>query len=450
MERDMTDEELKQLKQPLEYVLGWLSGRSLSPNILHYEINSCANSVKTLMSLSGNVPYYELDDLRTMVSDITLMMGKLARRISSPNLGEMIQLRYECLSTNKGVYGLNLETPAISAFVAHLVKCLNLLAIELEFMDPAELATAWPEIPDHTDPDDDDFEPPDDVDAETANAMGRDFSIENLGKRLAGFIEEAKEAENRFAAIADAFENSILPDDGDMPNATSIKRILSICTTAYYNVYSDSDDGEGLALSGFGWEDTKEAAAQDAAKKAIERYLDAALKLAKRLGSSTAKEYASMRHTFIKNKKKFIQSTDDMAIAGVLDDFTASLVRCHRQLLGDLDASKIAPDKAVAVTLDERSGKVIESAVHAKPAEKDYFSDANLRILFECGVNTPANWRRGKSPPEGFTDAFLKRDYTAMQLCAERYKANRAKSDAMNSRRLVRNMSEEQMNRESL
>ena len=98
----------------------------------------------------------------------------------------------------------------------------------------------------------------------------------------------------------------------------------------------------------------------------------------------------------------------------------------------------------------ERFGKVIESAVHAKPAEKDYFSDANLRILFECGVNTPANWRRGKSPPEGFTDAFLKRDYKAMQLCAERYKANRAKSDAMNSKRLVRNMSEEQINRESL
>ena len=54
----------------------------------------------------------------------------------------------------------------------------------------------------------------------------------------------------------------------------------------------------------------------------------------------------------------------------------------------------------------ERFGKVIESAVHAKPAEKDYFSDANLRILFECGVNTPANWRRGKSPPEGFTEGM--------------------------------------------
>ena len=447
----MTDEKLKQLECPFENVLKWLAGRSISPTIRDYEIDGCGTSVKKLMSLSGKVPYYKLTNLRTIVSDMTLMMGKLARRISSPNLGEMIQLRYECLSTNKGVYGLNLKKPAISAFVAHLVRCLNLLAIELEFIDPAELATAWPEIPDHDDSDSDcDFEPPDDADAETANAMGRDFSIENLGKRLAGFIEEANEAENRFAAIADAFGNSILPGDSDMPDATSIKRVLSTCTTAYYNVYSDSDDGEGLALSGFGSEATKETAAQDAAKKAIERYLDTALKLAKRLGSSTAKEYASMRHTFIKNKRKFIQSTDDMAIAGVLDDFTASLVRCHRQLLGDLDASKIAPDKAVAVTLDERSGKVIESAVHAKPAEKDYFSDANLRILFECSVNTPANWRRGKSPPEGFTDAFLKRDYKAMQLCAERYKANRAKSDAMNSKRLVRNMSEEQINRESL
>ncbi len=447
----MTDEELKQLERPLEHVLKWLAGRSISPTILRYEINECGTSVKRLMSLSGKAPYYKLTNLRTKVSDMTLMMGKLARRISSPNIGDMIQLRCECLSTNKGVYGINLKKPAISAFVAHLVRCLNLLAAELDFMDPAELSSAWPEIPDHTIPDSDcDFEPPDDVDAETANAMCRELAVENLGNRLAGFIEKANEIENCFAAIADAFENSALPEDSDLPDDKSIRHVLSVFTTAFFNVYSPSADGKGLAISGFGREHTKQTEAQAAAKNAIERYLNAALKLAKRLGSSTAKEYAAIRSTFIKHKKKFIQSTDDMAVAGILNDFTARLVSNHHQLLADLEASKIAPDKAVAVTLDERSGKVIESAVHAKPAEKDYFSDSNLRILFECGVNTPANWRRGKSPPEGFTDAFLKRDYKAMQLCAERYKANRAKADAMNSKRLVRNISEEQINRESL
>ena len=45
----MTDEELKQLERPLEHVLKWLAGRSISPTILRYEINECGTSVKRLM-----------------------------------------------------------------------------------------------------------------------------------------------------------------------------------------------------------------------------------------------------------------------------------------------------------------------------------------------------------------------------------------------------------------
>ena len=49
MEHCMTYEELKQLERPLEHVLKWLSGRSISPTILRYEINECGTSVKRLM-----------------------------------------------------------------------------------------------------------------------------------------------------------------------------------------------------------------------------------------------------------------------------------------------------------------------------------------------------------------------------------------------------------------
>ena len=108
-------------------------------------------------------------------------------------------------------------------------------------------------------------------------------------------------------------------------------------------------------------------------------------------------------------------------------------------------------DKApIRVELAGTSGKTIAEAVHAKPAERDFFSDKNLRLLFEVGVNTPANWRKGKSPPEGFADAFMKKDAEAMRKCAERYKANRAKGDAMNSKHIKRGISDEQIYRESL
>ena len=44
----------------------------------------------------------------------------------------------------------------------------------------------------------------------------------------------------------------------------------------------------------------------------------------------------------------------------------------------------------------------------------------------------------------------MKKDAEAMRKCAERYKANRANGDAMNSKHVKRGLSEEQIYRESL
>ena len=450
MDLPMTEKDLQNIEESFDNALRMLSGKCQWDS-MHYIIRCCKESVQNLMTLSGKVPYVKLGNARSKVSDITLMMGKIARRISSPNLGEIIMLRYECISSNKGIYGINLKKQTISAFTNHLEKCMMLLATELEFLDAAELASVWPELPARENQDEHgDIIPDEGMTADDANEAARTGALDKLDERLAEFSEKADQTEKAFSAIADAFERSLLPEGCDMPDSKTIKLVLSTCTKAFYDIYEDSADGDGVTCSGICREDTPFTGAQNAAINAVERYLDAALRLAKRSGASSAREFASVRHTFIENKDSFMRPTSALSLSAVLDDFVIRLGRCHNQLLAELEASKIAPDKAVAVTLDKSSGKIIESAIHSKPAEKDYFSDANLRILFECGINTPANWRRGKSPPEGFTDAFLKHDYKAMQLCAERYKANRGRSDAMNSKHLVRNISEEQINRESL
>lgn len=114
-------------------------------------------------------------------------------------------------------------------------------------------------------------------------------------------------------------------------------------------------------------------------------------------------------------------------------------------------SSKKKEENPIPVVLRGDSGKVISDAINAKPAENNFLSDANLSALFECNVNTIYNWRHGKvKAPEGLNDAFLKKDKAAIKECAEKYKANRGKADAMRSKSLLRGLSEEQLYRESL
>jgi hypothetical protein len=75
--------------------------------------------------------------------------------------------------------------------------------------------------------------------------------------------------------------------------------------------------------------------------------------------------------------------------------------------------------------------------VNAKPAEQDYFTDTNLSELFGAHPNTIANWRRGRTSPPGFLEAFARRDRKAMAACAGPYRANRDKADIMNRKTRV-------------
>lgn len=115
-----------------------------------------------------------------------------------------------------------------------------------------------------------------------------------------------------------------------------------------------------------------------------------------------------------------------------------------------LPEKQVQESEPIPVVLAGTSGKTIADAIHRKPAEKDYLSDSNLSILFAVHVNTISNWRKGKSAPDGFADAIARRDANAMRLVSEKYKANRAKKDVMNTKHVKRGISEEQIYRESL
>ena len=103
------------------------------------------------------------------------------------------------------------------------------------------------------------------------------------------------------------------------------------------------------------------------------------------------------------------------------------------------------PIDARVIGFDAKAKREITLATRVQMPERTYFSDPNLAALFEVHPNSIANWRKGDGTPEGFRDAFEKKDYEAMRKCAGRYKANRSRTDAMCTKRVAHGISEEQI-----
>ena len=106
---------------------------------------------------------------------------------------------------------------------------------------------------------------------------------------------------------------------------------------------------------------------------------------------------------------------------------------------------KKSPIDAHVIGFDTKAKHEITLATRVQMPERNYFSNPNLALLFDVHSNSIANWRRGKGAPEGFQAAFMKKDYELMRKCAERYKANRSRTDAMSTKRVKHGLSEEQI-----
>ena len=103
------------------------------------------------------------------------------------------------------------------------------------------------------------------------------------------------------------------------------------------------------------------------------------------------------------------------------------------------------PIDARVIGFDAKAKHEITLATRVQISERTYFSDPNLAALFEVHSNSIANWRKGIGTPEGFHEAFEKKDYESIRKCAERYKANRSRTDAMRTKSVEHGISEEQI-----
>ena len=107
-----------------------------------------------------------------------------------------------------------------------------------------------------------------------------------------------------------------------------------------------------------------------------------------------------------------------------------------KMMIKDILGTKVS-DMTI-VELENLMRRVVREELNHRFRERDYFTDRNISILFDVSRNTPANWRKGEaSAPEGFFAALKLRNYKALCKCAERYRANRAKCDVMNTKKVI-------------
>lgn len=125
--------------------------------------------------------------------------------------------------------------------------------------------------------------------------------------------------------------------------------------------------------------------------------------------------------------------------------FNEASEEMRERIKNGLDQSKVV----IVGGYTPKGRKETLDIVTTKKPEKGWMSDRNLSILFNVHINTIANWRSGKvAAPKGFIDAFKNEANKEMNDCAKKYKSNREKSDAMNTKGVKRGMSEEGIYRE--
>jgi len=83
------------------------------------------------------------------------------------------------------------------------------------------------------------------------------------------------------------------------------------------------------------------------------------------------------------------------------------------------------------------------------PEEAGLLRKTALAKLFDVHVNTIGNWLKGEAAPEGFREAYKAKDYNRLMELAVLQRVKTGKMDVMDAKRLVRNISEEQIYRES-
>ncbi|MCR5413637.1 MAG: hypothetical protein K6F50_02770 [Kiritimatiellae bacterium] len=434
------DPELKALEPKIGKMIDALSGRGFHPWVARSAASGFVSAVGKLFRLyrtSGDTGGLSLLTERAVL--VPLLLGKIAKRISSPFCSEAVDLRADGFARFT-LWNNGPDDTLDREYLARMERCLMRIVAELEFLSPADLEDALPGgncaggigyCLGFTDVSDAET-------AEEATKMDRDFAYRDMVSRLGG-EEEFVTGVEFLRDVLDRWTKGV--DSGQMCALSrksvvlrTVKHVLGATTRFHYCKYEETDpdevrdDGERFD-STFEYESTRFTDMKTDVCRRIRTYLDKALKLAGSIGSSTREDLSSLA---------LMLDSHDFGHGGPvgsaeLDKFASLLCEVYDRLAADLNAQKTAPAGPQTVALADGSVKTIAKAVNERPPEKGFFTDANLMDLFDVSENTVYNWRHRKTKaPLGFAEAFASHDIYSMKDCATQYKARRRKCDVMN------------------
>ena len=426
------------------------------PRLFHPQSSQCL-SFRSMLDFQSSEKWR--DKARYQAENVLFMLAQLARQIRSYALEDILRLRIECaLSWSFS----NAEADRLAARFAY---CWNFVMSEYEILDDKERVniSVRPLRKEADSAEDENPYRTPGMTPEEITAAERKFALERLHRRLPDYVDSVGKLRGIVSRAADQLAAGE-PFDGTMDeifsNLRALRDVLVAETDIYYEIHNDTEYKSDDSLVET-HERTDETAARETLVAEFDRFFDVATAVARRIGSKTASEFVAVKAILDSRKgdfsapevdeycaySRYLNESERLKIRNDLRRFFVGFHETYQTFHRHFAAAKLGGEDPASVKIagfTDEGREEVERLKRAKPAEQDFFSDPNLRILFEVSQNTPANWRRGRAkPPEGFLDALARHDRKALLECAERYKASRAKADIMNTKGRVRRNPEE-------
>ena len=376
MSRNKQNERFR-LEMSLEFIIRRLGADHADIPILRTPCMMRGVTSETLVSAFAHKRRGRFFKARRLVEDAVFMLGQIAKRIDSFLLPRIVALRLDLMRL---VFTGDGDTDEAEArrLVREFEDCYDLLLTEVSFMDVRERANIWPKAPVH--PVDRSggykmFYPEKGMTAEEATRGSRAVELYNHKYKMKGFVKKVAALTSCFSRLADEVQGGVAPalTAGRSPDWQMLSEVLQTFTMLVYYKFHDMDlffcddpkrtnGGADIGMD-FASEATEETHAKRELGREIVRYVDAAIVLARRVGSESANGFVLVKSLFEKHCGDFSRAGKSLAVKADLASFVETLESSCEQLPVDVAAAKLGGEQPLRVELTKKSGETIAKAV---------------------------------------------------------------------------------------
>jgi len=300
------------------------------------------------------VDFDECDNRDQDLCDLLRMFGRLARNIRSSFLPRIIQLITDMKDACR--WNKSISEQEASRLVDDFIACWKLVMTETELLDPEELLEIWPKRPTHEAQNEYSSIDAIGLDAEEATDASRERAWEIYCRELKDIMLPANASKGSahplsylasfITDIADEMERGEPSTDARWSKLDydTLSRVLSANTLFTFDGYEIEDEGmesEGTYCQSMVEVCCEEPTPENNYKKQIikdlDRYLDAACLLAKKIGSKSYDDFAECQARFAAHNGDFrgYLDRDKLIAAKDLNIFISRLKRARPVLWVD-------------------------------------------------------------------------------------------------------------------